>query len=84
MQEGTYAGISLLRPFIRLDKGDIARLGHVLGVDYGKTWSCYKGEDLHCGTCGTCVERREAFTLAGVTDPTVYAQEPPLPAAPGL
>jgi 7-cyano-7-deazaguanine synthase len=84
MQEGTYARISLLRPFIQLDKVDIARLGHDLGVDYGKTWSCYKGEDLHCGTCGTCVERREAFTLAGVTDPTVYAQEPPLPAAPGL
>jgi 7-cyano-7-deazaguanine synthase len=30
---------------------------------------------VHCGTCGTCVERREAFALAHVVDPTVYANE---------
>lgn len=83
MREGTYARVELLRPFIDMEKAAIARLGAALGVDYGKTWSCYKGGDLHCGTCGTCVERREAFLLAGVADPTVYESEPPLPAAPG-
>lgn len=72
MREGTYAGIELLRPFIHLDKAGIAKLGASLGVDYGKTWSCYKGGELHCGKCGTCVERREAFQLAGLVDPTVY------------
>lgn len=82
MREGTYARIELLRPFIDMDKTAIARLGAELGIDYGKTWSCYKGGDLHCGTCGTCVERREAFLLAGVPDPTVYESEPPLPIAP--
>lgn len=72
MREGTYARIELLRPFIHRDKAGIAKLGDSLGVDYGKTWSCYKGGDLHCGKCGTCVERIEAFVLAGLHDPTVY------------
>lgn len=72
MREGTYAKIELLRPFIHLDKAGIAKLGALLGVDYGKTWSCYKGGDLHCGKCGTCVERIEAFQLAELADPTVY------------
>lgn len=73
MREGTYARIELLRPFIHLDKAGIAKLGASLGVDYGKTWSCYKGGELHCGKCGTCVERIEAFQLAGLEDPTVYS-----------
>jgi 7-cyano-7-deazaguanine synthase len=82
MAEGTYARVQLLRPFINMDKTSIARLGAELGIDYGKTWSCYKGRELHCGTCGTCVERREAFLQANVPDPTLYEQEPPLPSAP--
>lgn len=72
MREGTYARIELLRPFIHLDKAGIAKLGASLEVDHGKTWSCYKGGELHCGKCGTCVERIEAFQLAGIDDPTVY------------
>jgi 7-cyano-7-deazaguanine synthase len=79
---GTYAGIALLRPFIAMDKGGIAAAGARLGVDFAQTWSCYKGGALHCGKCGTCVERREAFLQAGVPDPTVYEAQPPLPAAP--
>jgi 7-cyano-7-deazaguanine synthase len=72
MHAGTYAAIELLRPFIAIDKTRIARMGHELGVDFSHTWSCYKGGDVHCGTCGTCVERREAFANAGLTDPTPY------------
>ncbi len=72
MLEGTYARIELLRPFIHLDKAGIAKLGASLEVDYGKTWSCYKGGDLQCGKCGTCVERIEAFARAGLDDPTIY------------
>lgn len=79
---GTYAGIQLLRPFIAMDKGGIAAEGARLDVDFAQTWSCYVGGEIHCGRCGTCVERREAFALAGVVDPTVYAATPPLPEKP--
>lgn len=79
---GSYAGIQLLRPFIAMDKAQIVTEGMRLGVDFGQTWSCYKGGEIHCGKCGTCVERREAFQQAGVSDPTVYESTPPIPKAP--
>ena len=82
MRLGTYAGVQLLRPFIALHKGQIAAAGGRLGVDFARTWSCYKGGAIHCGKCGTCVERREAFILAGLADPTVYASTDPLPPRP--
>ncbi len=64
--------VSLLRPFVHLTKADIVKRGAALDVPFGETWSCYKGGEIHCGRCGTCVERREAFALAGVPDPTPY------------
>ena len=67
------AEIRLLTPYVNRSKADIVREGLVLGLDFRKTWSCYKGGEHHCGRCGTCVERREAFHLAGATDPTAYA-----------
>jgi 7-cyano-7-deazaguanine synthase len=72
MRLGTYAQVQLLRPFIAYTKGQIAAEGARLGVDFARTWSCYKGGAVHCGKCGTCVERREAFERAGLADPTVY------------
>jgi 7-cyano-7-deazaguanine synthase len=82
MRTGTYAGIKLLRPFIEIDKGGIVQLGTKLKVDYSRTWSCYKGGSVQCGTCGTCVERREAFLRAGVADPTRYLSTERLPDRP--
>lgn len=79
---GTYAKVQLLRPFIAMSKSEIAMEGARLGVDFSRTWSCYKGGDTHCGKCGTCVERREAFAMAGLVDPTVYASSEPLPPKP--
>ncbi len=67
-----YEPIKLLRPFVKMNKCDIVRLGSELGVDFSQTWSCYKGDEIHCGKCGTCAERREAFASAGITDPTKY------------
>jgi 7-cyano-7-deazaguanine synthase len=62
----------LVTPFLHLTKVGIVRTGDRLGVPFARTWSCYRGGELHCGRCGTCVERREAFALAGVADPTLY------------
>jgi 7-cyano-7-deazaguanine synthase len=68
-----YSEISLYTPFVQISKADIATEGARLGVPFAETWSCYKGGAVHCGRCGTCVERREAFEIAGVVDPTEYA-----------
>jgi len=65
--------LELWAPFSLVDKAAIVRVGSKLGVPFEQTWSCYEGGALHCGKCGTCVERREAFALAGVRDPTEYA-----------
>lgn len=64
----------LFTPFIDISKAEIVKIGHKLHVPYELTWSCYEGGEVHCGECGTCVERREAFELAGVRDPTIYAK----------
>lgn len=62
-------------PFVNISKGEIAGRGHQLGVDFANTWSCYKGGDIHCGKCGTCVERIEAFIEAQIDDPTDYEDQ---------
>lgn len=64
--------VKLEAPFAQRSKADIVRLGSAIAAPLGLTYSCYKGGRLHCGKCGTCVERREAFEQAGVTDPTSY------------
>ena len=69
--------VGLHRPFVGLTKGDIVKCGHELEIDFTQTWSCYQGGELHCGRCGTCIERREAFHLAEVEDPTTYAPNAP-------
>jgi len=72
MQAGTYEGVRLAAPYTNISKADIVRRGARLGIDYGETYSCYKGGEHHCGTCGTCTERKEAFREAGIPDPTEY------------
>lgn len=75
MSAGTYEGVTVWAPYTGISKADIARRGAALGLDYSLTYSCYKGGERHCGTCGTCVERREALAGAGVADPTPYENE---------
>lgn len=60
-------------PFIRLSKTAVVRIAQGFHAPLHLSWSCYKGDDVHCGVCGTCTERKEAFVDAGVTDPTEYA-----------
>jgi 7-cyano-7-deazaguanine synthase len=59
-------------PLIHVEKSDIAAQGDSLGVDFSHTWSCYMGGEIHCGACGTCTERIEAFRKAGIKDSTEY------------
>jgi 7-cyano-7-deazaguanine synthase len=70
-----YEPLQFEAPFIHLTKAEIVAKGHKLGVPFELTWSCYKGEDLHCGKCGTCYQRKEAFQIAGVEDATPYEDE---------
>ena len=71
---GTYIHVGVEAPYTHWRKEDIALRGHQLGINYAETWSCYKGGEKHCGTCGTCRERKEAFRLAHLQDPTEYEQ----------
>lgn len=72
VKAGTYEGITVFAPYTNMSKTDIARRGKELGLDYTTTYSCYKGGQHHCGTCGTCRERRQALAEAGIADYTVY------------
>jgi 7-cyano-7-deazaguanine synthase len=67
-----YAEVALLAPYVTISKADIVTDGVKHATPFAETWSCYKGGPRHCGRCGTCVERREAFAIAGVEDPTDY------------
>ena len=71
---GTFVNAHVEAPYTHITKGDIARIGKRLGLNYAETWSCYKGADKHCGRCGTCIERKEALTEAGIDDTTEYEE----------
>lgn len=62
-------GVTVYAPFVDKKKEELVSLGLGLGVDFSRTWSCYRGGERPCGTCPTCVERAKAFTLVGVEDP---------------
>ena len=69
---GTYGNINVSRPLIHMNKSDVVKLGLQLNVPYHLTWSCYEGGEYACGTCGTCIDRLQAFKLNDVTDPIQY------------
>lgn len=64
--------LKIVAPFVNLSKGEIVSLGHELNVPYELTWSCYEGGEVHCGLCGSCRSRKQAFIDAKVVDPTIY------------
>lgn len=70
---GTYDKVFVEAPLVNMNKAEVVKTGLSLNVPYALTWSCYEGGDLQCGTCGTCIDRREAFRLNGVEDPVPYA-----------
>lgn len=69
---GTYTGVKVEAPFADRTKADIAEMGRTLGFDFARTWSCYKGGDIHCGLCATCIERKAALGFEQGLDPTRY------------
>lgn len=71
---GTSNGVKLVAPYTKLTKAEIVARGTRLGVPYGKTYSCYQGGERHCGRCGTCRERHDAFAANGLEDPTLYEE----------
>lgn len=70
-----HPSLEIVAPFAKVSKAQIVGVGAHLDVPWADTWSCYEGGELHCGGCGTCVERIEAFAEAGVVDPTTYLSE---------
>jgi len=72
--EGTGAKVSVLAPFTNCTKSAVFSMASNLGVPLEDTWSCYKGEEVHCGICGSCIERKKAFIESGIEDHTIYAE----------
>jgi len=71
-QVANYEAVDIIAPFSQQNKIDILREGLAMGLDYGKTWTCYNGRERACGKCGSCQERLEAFAENGMTDSLVY------------
>lgn len=69
---GTYGKIHINRPLINMNKAEVVKTGLAIGVPYELTWSCYEGGEKACGTCGTCIDRLNAFKANGVEDPIEY------------
>lgn len=64
--------IKIHAPFMYMTKAEEIKLGMELGVDYSKTWTCYRGEGIACGHCDSCKLRLKAFNEAGYEDPVEY------------
>ena len=72
---GSGKKIKMVTPFVKKRKADLVKLGLELNAPYHLTWSCYKGQKVHCGECSTCIDRQKAFAINGVTDPVKYAKK---------
>lgn len=69
---GTYNKVRLRAPLLFMNKAGVVHMGALLNAPLELTWSCYKGEEVHCGVCPTCRSRHQAFLDNGLDDPTTY------------
>src|SRR5205085_6785589 len=78
VQEGR--SVRFTEPVGNLMKHEIVKLGLEVGAPLDLTYSCYRGGELHCGRCGPCFMRHNAFRMNGAVDPLPYETEVELPA----
>lgn len=71
-QIANYEPVTIVSPYIDSNKIEILADGLAMGLDYGKSWTCYNGREKSCGKCGSCQERLEAFKQNQLTDPLSY------------
>ncbi|MDI5933360.1 7-cyano-7-deazaguanine synthase QueC [Halomonas kalidii] len=71
-----FAPVEIHAPYLRASKAEILADGLAMGLDYADTWTCYRGEELACGRCGSCRERLAAFAAHGAKDPLGYLERP--------
>ena len=71
-KHGTYNQVEISAPYSTISKGGIAKIGYAIDFPFQNSWTCYKGQEVHCGTCGSCTERKEALAQPGHSDPTKY------------
>lgn len=71
---GTYEKVIVKAPLVNMTKAEVVKTGLKLKVPYELTWSCYEGGEKQCGTCGTCIDRKNAFKQNGVKDPIEYME----------
>ncbi|MDP2913519.1 MAG: 7-cyano-7-deazaguanine synthase QueC [Candidatus Omnitrophota bacterium] len=79
IESGTIRGSSgrllLEFPLIEKSKSEIIMLGRSVGAPFALTWSCYKGGELPCGSCDSCVLRLKGFREAGMEDPLLNPED---------
>jgi len=73
LRTATEGRVAIMAPFVEKTKSDVVKLGAQFDVPFQETWSCYADGADHCGRCGACQGRRQAFAEAGIVDPTTYA-----------
>lgn len=71
-KQANFEPVYVHAPYLETDKIGILKDGMQMNLDYAKTWTCYKGRETACGTCGSCVERLEAFQKNLIQDPLTY------------
>lgn len=69
---GTLEGVQIKAPVIDLNKKEIVKLGENVKAPMHLSYSCYMGEEEHCGVCESCMRRKRAFEMAQVKDKTPY------------
>ena len=70
--EGSGRVLKMVAPLINLNKAGVVKIGIELKAPYHLTWSCYEGGEKQCGTCGTCIDRINAWKINGYKDPVSY------------